>query len=109
MKTYIITLSQKPKHRSLEKNFIIVKSKHSNLKSARLYAKELQKQDNWDRVSVTEPRREYTGLSYSTLQSLLDQLKENGVTDFSKVEFETDYSSCYYEGDIPGIMAVDRS
>lgn len=108
MKTYLITLSQKPKNRSLEKNWITVKSNHTDLKSAQLYAKELQKQDNWDRVSVTEPKKEYTGLAYSSLQSLIDELKSNGVTDFTKVEFETDYSGCYYEGDTPGIMAIIR-
>lgn len=41
-----------------------------------------------------------------TLKSLLDTLASQDITDFSKVEFELSYGSCYYEGDSPSIVAV---
>ena len=45
---------------------------------------------------------------YSSLKSLLEQLKESGVKkdEFDRVEFELDYSGCYYESDTPGIIAT---
>ena len=43
---------------------------------------------------------------YGKLSTLLADILREGYTeeDYSKFEFETDYSDCYYEGDIPSII-----
>lgn len=41
-----------------------------------------------------------------SLELLLGDLKENGITDFSKVTFELSFDGCYYESDVPTIVAV---
>ena len=43
---------------------------------------------------------------YCNLSTLLKDIKVAGYSeeDYSKFEFETDYSGCYYEGDIPSIV-----
>lgn len=46
------------------------------------------------------------GCSYDRLSTLLESIKAAGYSeeDYSNFEFETDYSGCYYEGDIPSIV-----
>jgi len=45
---------------------------------------------------------------YGSLAALLEKLRQEGISekDFDKVEFETDYSDCYYEGDTPTMVAT---
>lgn len=45
-----------------------------------------------------------------SLQSLLNKLEAMGVSpsEYSKLSFSLDFSSCYYESDIPEITLVGK-
>lgn len=51
-------------------------------------------------------KQEITGLNYSSVQYLLDELDKLGVKpeDYKNWKFENDYSGCFYEDSTPGIM-----
>ncbi|MEK6878322.1 MAG: hypothetical protein AABY22_01870 [Nanoarchaeota archaeon] len=54
---------------------------------------------------LKQKQTEFTSLTYTSLASLIEQLKVAGYTeqDFENTEFELNYDSCYYESDSPSV------
>lgn len=58
-------------------------------------------------IKKQKVRTEFRDISYISFKNLLDSIKLKGFTekDYENIQFEIDYSGCYYEGDNGTIIA----
>ncbi len=58
--------------------------------------------------NIKKTNTEICDLAYSSLEHLITELDRLGIKseNYKDVEFEFDYSSCFYESDTPGIKAI---